>query len=220
MRNPKPRQREARITLTGEGAPQIWDPWTGKISSVAQYARTADGTAMQVHLPPYGSVLVAMDGAPEALHVVRTAFPEVRDVNGRLSGIARQAGPYHAVLSNGKTVKFDVAEDEVPDVLPLGASWLLEAVGKDKNDKEYTREVHLADLKDWALMEELRNFSGKGHYTLNFQVDGHYLRPGLQLDLDLGDVRDVAEVWINEHKAATLLPAPLPLRRDPLSSRR
>lgn len=167
---------------------------------------------MDIHLPPYGSIMVVMDGASESLHVVRTNFSEVSELDGRLTGIARGAGTYRAALSNGKTVHFTVADGDIPEVLPLGPSWFLKAVGKDKNDKEYTREVHIADLKDWSLISELRDFSGKGHYLLDFQLDSRYLKPGLQVDLDLGDVHDVAEVWINGHKASTLLL--LPYRLD------
>jgi hypothetical protein len=215
LRNPEPLPNNAHVILAGEGAPQIWDPWSGNITAAQQYVRAEGGTAMEVHLPPYGSVLVAMDGASEVLHVVRTNFPEIRELNGHLSGIAHEVGTYRAALSNGKTAQCTVAEGEIPDILPLGPSWFLKAVGKDKNGKEYTREVHLADLKDWRLVTELRNFSGKGHYLLDFQVDGRYLKPGLQVDLDLGDVHDVAEVWINGRKASTLLLLPYRLDATP-----
>jgi hypothetical protein len=140
--------------------------------------------------------------------VTSTNFAEVRDINGRLTGITHNAGTYRATLSSGKTVQTDVAGNEIPGVLTLGPNWFLKAVGKDKYGKEYTREVHLPDLKDWPLIPALRNFSGKGHYTLDFQLDEQYLKPGLALDLDLGDVHDVAEVWINGRKATTLLLAP------------
>jgi hypothetical protein len=215
LRNPNPQARKTRVILAGEGALEIWDPWTGHITGAQQYARAEGGTTMEVHLPPYGSLLVAMNGAPEAVHVVRTNFPEVHELNGHLTGIAHEAGTYRATLSNGKTAEWTIAGSEIPDILPLGPGWFLKAMGKDKNDKDYTREVHLADLKDWTLVTELHNFSGKGHYLLDFKVDRRYLRPGLQLELDLGDVHDVAEVWINGRKAATLLLLPYRLDATP-----
>ena len=132
-----------------------------------------------------------------------------------LEVIAPSAGAYRATLSNGKTIQTDVVENEIPDALTLGPNWFLKAVGKDKNGKEYTREVHMPDLKNWPLIPELRYFSGKGHYTLDFQVDGRYLKPGLVLDMDLGEVHDVAEVWINGRKASTLLSLPYRLDATP-----
>jgi hypothetical protein len=216
LRNPEPKPQEARVVLEGEGgAPELWDPWTGKIAGARQYIREQGGTAMDIHLDPYGSVVVALGEAAEALHVMSTDFAEVREINGHLTGIATNAGAYRATLSNGKTIQMDVAENEIPDALTLGPNWFLKAVGKDKNGKEYTREVHTPDLKNWPLIPELRDFSGKGHYTLDFQVDERYLKPGLVLDLDLGEVHDVAEVWINGRKASTLLSLPYRLDATP-----
>ena len=216
LRNPKPEPQEARVIFEGEGgAPEIWDPWTGKIGNARQYTRAQGGTAMDIHLDPYGSVVVALGEAAEALHVMSTNFAEVREINGHLTGIAPSAGAYRATLSNGKTIQTDVVENEIPDALTLGPNWFLKAVGKDKNGKEYTREVHMPDLKNWPLIPELRYFSGKGHYTLDFQVDERFLKPGLVVDMDLGEVHDVAEVWINGRKASTLLSLPYRLDATP-----
>jgi len=151
---------------------------------------------------------VALGEASETLHVLSSNFAEVREINGRLMGIAHNPGTYRAALSDGRTVQKDIAASEIPSPLTLGPNWFLKAVGKDKNGKEYTREAYLPDLKDWSVVPTFRNFSGKGHYTLDFQVAETYLKPGLVADLDLGEVHDVAEVWINSHKAATLLLRP------------
>ena len=75
--------------------------------------------------------------------------------------VAEKPGTYRATLSDGRRVEANVTEDELPGVLNLGPNWFLKAVGKDKNGKEYTLETHLAELKDWTLIPDLRNFSGK-----------------------------------------------------------
>jgi hypothetical protein len=153
--------------------------------------------------------------AAESLHVVNSNFAEWREINGRLAGIAHHPGAYRATWSDGRTVQTHIADGEIPGALTLGPNWLLTAVGKDKNGKESTWETHLPELKDWTLTQGLRYFSGKGHYTLDFQVEGRYLKPGMGLDLDLGEVHDVAEVWINGRKAATLLLRPYWLDATP-----
>jgi hypothetical protein len=205
LRNPKPEPQEACVVFEGAGTPELWDPWTGIIAAARRYVQKQGKTAMDIHLDSYGSVLVAFSEAAESLYVLTSNFAEVREINGRLTGLAHHPGAYRATLSNGKTVQKDIAGNEIPGALTLGPNWFLSAVGKDKNGKEYTREVHLSDLKDWTLVPNLRAFSGKGHYTLDFQVEGQYLKPGLMWDLDLGELHDVAEVWINGRKAATLL---------------
>jgi hypothetical protein len=205
LRNPKPEVQDARVVFPGTGTPEIWDPWGGTIAAARQYVQTKDGTAMDIHLDAYGSVLVAFGGAPETLHVVTSTFAGVREINGHLTGIATNPGAYHATLSDERTVQATIRDNEIPGALTLGPNWFLKAVGKDKNGKEYTQELHIPDLKDWTQVPNLRYFSGKGHYTLDFQLAEGFLKPGLVWDLDLGELHDVAEVWINGRKAAIFL---------------
>jgi hypothetical protein len=208
LRNPKPEAQEARVVFPGPGTPEIWNAWTGQISSAPQYAPVPGGTAIDIHLDPYASVLVAFGQSQEKLHVLTTNFEEVQESNGRLIGLARHFGPHFAAMSNGNGVDRDAHEVGFLRALPLGPNWFLRAVGKDKNGAEYTREIHSADLQDWALGQSLRTFSGKGHYTLDFQMEEGFLKPGLAWNLDLGEVHDVAEVWINGRHAGTLLLRP------------
>jgi len=209
LRNPKPEAQDTRVAFEGSGVtPQIWDPWTGKVSGAMQYVRRENGIGLDIHFDPYGSILLAVSEAPEQPHVQNSDFAELREINGRLTAIASKPGTYHATRSDGRTVQVNVTGDELPGALTLGPNWILKAVGRDKNGKEDIREARPTELKDWALVPALRNFSGKGHYTLDLQLDGQYLKPGLGLDLDLGEVHDVAEVWINRQKAATLLLRP------------
>ena len=215
LRNPKQEAQEVRVVFEGAGVPELWDPWTGAISAAGQYAQMENGTAMDIHLDSYGSVLIAFGQVPDKLHVLSSNFEGVREIDGRLTGIARHPGGYRAALSDGRTVQTAIAGNEMAGALTLGPNWFLKAVGKDKNGAEYTREVHLADLKDWTLVPNLRYFSGKGHYMLDFQLDGGYLKPGLVWDLDLGEVHDVAEVWINGRKAAALLLHPYRMDATP-----
>jgi hypothetical protein len=209
LRNPKPVSQDFRVALPGRGlTPEVWDAWAGKIAAAPQYVRTENEVQLDVHLDPYGSILLAVREAPEALHVQQLDFDQVRSLDGRLVAFAARPGQYRATLSNGKTVQASISGDELPATLTLGPNWFMKAVGKDKDGKEYTREYHLADLKDWTLEPVLRTFSGQGHYTLDFDLKPEYLRPGLELALDLGEVHDVAEVLINQQKVETLLLRP------------
>ncbi|WP_319226916.1 glycosyl hydrolase [Draconibacterium orientale] len=59
------------------------------------------------------------------------------------------------------------------------------------------------ELKSWSVQsEELQKFSGTASYKTNFKIaesgDNNYL-------LDLGEVHESAEVWLNEHKIGTLI---------------
>ena len=58
---------------------------------------------------------------------------------------------------------------------------------------------------DWSLDSELRGFSGRVVYTTTFTVTAEASN---RLILDLGTVRDVAEVTVNGKHTATLLLRP------------
>jgi len=62
----------------------------------------------------------------------------------------------------------------------------------------------LPELIDWSLDDELRGFSGRGVCTTTYTVADASSRS----NLDLGTVREVAEVTVNGKHSATLLLRP------------
>jgi hypothetical protein len=89
----------------------------------------------------------------------------------------------------------------------IGAvGWKLTATGLVPSGKTAVLRRDLPRLIDWSLDSNLRGFSGRGVYSTTFTVPA--ADAGKQLILDLGNVRDVAEVAINGKSAATLLLRP------------
>jgi len=209
FRNPKAEAQETRVTLPGRGrVPEIWDPWTGEVALAPQFTVDGGGATLDVHLAPYDSLLVALVEAPEGRHVVQTSFARIEHSGEGWVGIAPKPGSYRATFNDGKTAEVTVGDSEIPGALTLGPDWHLHMAGKDKDGKEYTQDVHSTALRDWSLAQNLRYFSGQGHYVLDFPLDEKYLKPGLGLDLDLGEVHNVAEVWVNGKRVTTLLLRP------------
>jgi hypothetical protein len=89
----------------------------------------------------------------------------------------------------------------------IGAGgWKLTATGLVPSGKTAVIRRDMPQLIDWSLDNELRGFSRTGVYTTTFGVSG--ADAGSRLVLDLGNVRDVAEVTVNGKPAATLLLRP------------
>jgi hypothetical protein len=89
----------------------------------------------------------------------------------------------------------------------IGAGgWKLTATGMVSSGKTTTIHRDLPILIDWSLDSELRGFSGRGTYSTTFTISTADV--GKRLTLDLGNVRDVAEVKLNGKLAATLLLRP------------
>jgi beta-galactosidase/beta-glucuronidase len=61
-------------------------------------------------------------------------------------------------------------------------------------------EIELDKLKSWRQISELRNYSGTGSYRIAFDVGPEMLRDDLLVQLDLGKVYEVAEIWVNDEK--------------------
>jgi hypothetical protein len=122
--------------------------------------------------------------------------------------VTSEAGTYVTEFSDQEKKSTPISEKDIPLSLTLGPNWDLSLVGNDKDGKEWTEKIHAAPLRDWSLSQNLRYFSGHGHYSLDVNISKSYLRPGLALQLDLGEVHDVAEVWINGRKIDSLIMRP------------
>jgi hypothetical protein len=209
FRNPKAESQDARVTLAAGGRiPQVWDPWTGEVTEAPVYRAEKGSVTLDIHLNPYGSELIGLADSREGEHAVHTSFRSIERTSDGLFGVATEAGTYHTEFSDGKDRTSVISPREIPLALTLGPNWDLNLVGNDKDGKEWSERIHAAPLRDWSLSQNLRYFSGHGHYSLDVQIADSYLRPGLALELDLGEVHDVAEVWINNRKVASLLMRP------------
>jgi len=90
---------------------------------------------------------------------------------------------------------------------PIGAAgWKLTATGLVPSGKTAVIRRDLPLLVDWSLDAELRGFSGRAVYTTSFAVPAANNHG--RLILDLGTVRDVAEITVNGKQMATLLLRP------------
>jgi hypothetical protein len=171
LRNETDAARHVHAEFEAGGAPELWDPWTGRTPAIGGTRRKGSWTEIELDLDPFGSALIVFD--PEG--------------GGSTAAAAKQPG----------TLK---------RMEPVGAGgWKLAATGLVPSGK--TAEIHreLPVLIDWSLDGELRGFSGRGVYTTTFTVAADATS---RLVLDLGDVREVAEVTVNGKHAAKLLLRP------------
>lgn len=154
------------------GAPELWDPWTGRITAAANYRRKGDWVEIELEMEAYASALIVFDPGK--------SLPDV-----------------NAALKKRALVRTQ----------EIGADgWKLTAIGMIPSGKIATIRRDLPALLDWSMDDELRGFSGRGVYTATFHRDAADAHR--QIILDLGDVKDVAEITVNGQSAATLLLRP------------
>ena len=86
-----------------------------------------------------------------------------------------------------------------------GNEWRLRAEAPERQGNLESYDLQLTELVDWSRHEQLHHFSGKGTYTISFDLAREYVQENARLEIDLGMVKDVAEVRVNGKDAGTLL---------------
>jgi hypothetical protein len=173
LRNESDAMQHLEAEFEVEGAPELWDPWTGKVASIVNFRRKGDWIRIELDIQPFSSALIVFDPDRDA------------------------ETPVAIVQSTRKIKRID----------PIGeGGWKLRATGLVPTGKTAVIHREFPQLIDWSLDSELRGLSGSGTYTTNFTVSA--TDAGSHFILDLGNVKDVAEVMVNGKRAATLLLRP------------
>ncbi|HEY7048510.1 MAG TPA: glycosyl hydrolase [Jatrophihabitantaceae bacterium] len=185
------------------GAPQLWDPRTGRTGAAPQYEIGHQSTTMPLRIDPYESTIVMFGkGIPSASHLVAGGDadgitvnsvgtnPTTADVSATAPGdyplVAAGPGGYYAGTVH-------VADPLSP--VALEGNWT----------RQLGSSTTTGPLGSWT--ETNPSYSGSATYsrTVNLtpdQIAAH------QWTLDLGDVRDVAEISVNGHSLDPLLWSP------------
>ena len=182
LTNMENRPLDSRIAfrVTGE-APEEWSPYDGSVKLLYEYDDNGHTTTLPVRLAPFESALVVFAAGAARPHVPRSRFDQVLKVeNGAMEALASENGP---------------GVDGIPAPWQLSSGWSLMLDGKT---------APLDRLASWTDNPTTRHFTGTGTYRVDFRLPPEYLAPGMELQLDLGAVGDVAEVEINGQAAGVI----------------
>jgi hypothetical protein len=165
----------------GHKAPSLWDLKTGTIEPVVVFEHVREGTRVPFALGPLESKVLVFSPENRRPAAIDTDLPLE-------AGGARvfENGSYFYANGDGRKV---VAVTGVPAPSHLSMKWSL-ALG----DQRY----ELGELASWTALPKSRYFSGTGTYEAEFDVPDHQ---GLGVILDLGSVRETADVHVNDAPA-------------------
>lgn len=176
--------------------PELWDPATGGREAAAVYRADAGTVELPLCLGPRGSVFVVFRKMPERDHWVsisRDGVPVGAAVDFRIEmdrAASRLAawtpGRYELLAASGRKQTVEVLS--VPAALDLSADW-------EVSFEALNRKQKFDKLVSWTTLpeEELRNFSGSVIYRKRFNWSSSATR----VDLDLGEMKNIAEVTLN-----------------------
>ncbi len=172
-----------------ESKPQFWDPTDGSIKPEFNYTAEDEGTMVQLNLAPGGSVFVIFG---------------VENGNESAAFQCWQNGEYELVNKKGRTKKVKI--NDIPDPIQISGEWMVTF------DTIWgaPAEVNLPKLISWTEHDDegVKYYSGAGFYTKSIEIPAEWLTPEQEVYIDLGDVRDLAEVFINGKTAGVIWKPP------------
>ncbi|MCX5321990.1 glycosylhydrolase-like jelly roll fold domain-containing protein [Streptomyces sp. NBC_00120] len=199
-----------RVTTTAllpaDGEPELWNPATGTVRPVpVRGLPTRDGVRLPLVLDPYETLAVVV-------RAKAAAHPYLTDADGlpvtavtrerqalRVTALADAPGTHHLTgRDGGATYTGTVKITDTLEPIPVDGDWTL-TLAQD-GAEPVTRP-----LGSWSDLARL--YSGSGTYTKNITLDAAAL-DGRRLLLDLGTVREVAEVTVNGKEFGPVLWSP------------
>lgn len=211
--------------VTGK-IPEIWDPATGGMSDVRMYQDDGKSTSVSMRMANNDSKFIVFRKSSKGAVAVTdlrqngklvrnlaggaTELPELspelrgtKKLNTILS--AWESGSYEVAFDGGIKTNITVADLPVPETLP--AKWMV-SFQKDRGAPD--GQVAFDRLESWTKRPEdgIRYFSGTARYEQGVNVSKERLQSGRRVYLDLGDVRHLAEVFVNDKPLGVLWKPP------------
>jgi hypothetical protein len=186
--------RNCHFRQTGK-VPEIWNPIDGTIAPVPVYRGEGKQTVIPLTLPPYGSLLIVFSPGNAVPVYSRVSdgslFPPLLDY--RMDGLYfRTEGKYILIRDDRQEVFSNYLKRQV-----LSGAWevLFPEEGKTPKRVIFPRLVSWTESDDAGI----KYFSGTATYIKTFQYDIHSSQlKNQKIFLDLGDLSNVAEVWLND----------------------
>jgi len=188
--------------------PELWHPDTGSLERAPVWHEQAGCTTVRLTLDPAGSIFVIFREAATGDQIVTAKmdpqWQAVSGANGELLVKATSDGTATFANAAGKTLQAVAAD--VPAPLALNGAWTLNFPPKWGAPPS----VKLERLISWTDHPDnsVRYFSGTATYEKEIEIPADRLLPGRELWLDLGAVKNFAEVCLNGRNLGVLWKPP------------
>jgi hypothetical protein len=193
------------VCRDGKGTPRYWDAMTGAVADMPMFSALELGTQIPLELEPYGSALIYFDGTGREAQIAATNLPvpAIHFDSSRHRWVAKVSEPgSYFVRGKMGTSRFEVSSPGAS--IALNGPWSLH-----EGDKT---GIVLERLKSWTEMPAYRYYSGRLDYEITVDVPSDMVGKGRGLWLNLGEVREIAEVRVNGELAGVCWK--LPYRLD------
>jgi hypothetical protein len=190
-----------------EKKPEIWNPVTGQITKAASYKSTDDGrTTVLLDLPKNGSVFVIFRQEAEKNYIISIEGPEYPKTKENKESSSQfvfwKNGDYNFTTADGNTKKITAT---IPPASEIKGTW---NVTFNPATEALPFETEFSNLTLWNenTNAAIKYFSGTTAYTNAFTLTAE--QAGSPALLQLGEVHDIAHVWINGNDMGIVWTAP------------
>ena len=190
--------------------PELWHPDTGVMEKAPVFIEQNGRTTVPLHLDPAGSVFVVFR-QPATEHLIAAKFTPSSNAdvvtclpNDQPAVCAWQPGVAEVTTAAGKTVKMEV--NDVPAPREISGPWELSF----PPNWGAPAKVTLEKLISWPDHADtgVKYFSGTASYKKEFDFKSEISNLKSKIFLDLGLVKNIAEVKLNGHDLGILWKPP------------
>jgi len=213
---------DCTFRVTGK-QPEIWEPDVVKNYRYLLYSEGQNGTTVHLRLAPLGSQFVIFrdTGFPDHVEQIEKdgqrifpvrsgevagheAISVVQENDGNLVARVWDSGSYHVFLSNGTSR--NLSYERIPSPYPVTGPWQVYF----QENRGAPKSAEFPRLMSWTEhpVEGIRYFAGIARYEKQFELSHRYVGADIPLELDLGDVRFMADVYLNGTHMGTVWKQP------------
>ena len=213
VRNKQPRWEKVQAQFrVRRGAPELWEPDSGKVTPQHVFKRTPEGLALPLQLAPYGSVFVVFREG-ERPPALRLSQPDDSGgLDARVSAwdgnqvtlTVFKPGRYRIATNDGRSGESHVRG--MPRPLPISGTWKVQF----EDGLGARRSADFDELISWTdhADEGIRHFSGVAEYRQSFELPQDWLAEDRRVLLDLGELWAIGDISLNGQPLGVLWKPP------------
>jgi hypothetical protein len=187
--------------------PEIWNPVTGQISNALVWETDDKRTTVSLNMEANGSCFVVFRNKNKSTSgIIKTLMlnNDSVNVNTHLTLnnqlILDSKGVYKLILQNGKTIT--KKQNKEPEKILLNNNWDV----RFQENRGAPSLAHFEKLISWPLHADsaIKFFSGIAHYKKTFQLNSEQLKPTKRILIDLGKVKNIATITVNQKEVEVI----------------
>ena len=198
---------DAFFRVTGK-APELWDPDSGRKTRTLLYEEANGETRVPLRLAPFESTFVIFRSPPAGHFIaVDSSTPGGAPLSAGDVALSEQGavlrpgqpGDYQLTDTTGRKTTVQVSSP--PSGIDLPGPWQVRFAGQGAPDL-----VTFDKLTAWTdnANERIKYYSGPATYSCHFTMPASGVSGSPRWTLDLGDVRDLADVKVNGRMLGTV----------------